>query len=104
MSCRTGCYTKITNLRVRPVPEMETCLVFTPDDPCVYTLNASAWLIFELCDGRPWDELQSAYCEAVSPLTPPAEALQQLEAGIARLELQKLICNTAATMPELQSG
>jgi hypothetical protein len=79
---------------------METCLVFTPDDPCVYTLNASAWLIFELCDGRPWDEMQSAYCAAVAPLTPDSEARQQLEAGIDRLRRQNLIrAETASTSP-----
>jgi hypothetical protein len=82
---------------------METCLVFTPDDPCVYTLNASAWLIFELCDGRSWDQMQSDYCAAVSPLTPPAEARQQFEAGITRLEQQKLIRTTTTTLSAAQA-
>jgi hypothetical protein len=53
VSCRSAYYRKVPNVRIREVPEMATCLVFTPDDPEVYTLNSSAWLILRLCDGRP---------------------------------------------------
>lgn len=91
MSCRNGSYRKVRNLRVRPVPEMEVCLVFTPDDPNLYTLNPTAWLIFELCDGRPFAEMEDAFCEAVALLTPRNKACAELAAGIARLESQGLI-------------
>lgn len=91
MSCRNGSYRKVRNLRVRPVPEMEVCLVFTPDDPNIYTLNATAWLIFELCDGRPLSAMEDAFCDAVALLTPRDKACAEFQAGLARLQSQRLI-------------
>src|SRR5262249_13671885 len=68
VSCRSDCYRKVTNVRVRPVPEMSTCLVFTPDNPEVYTLNPTAWLILQLCDGRPKAAIADSYHAAVEPM------------------------------------
>jgi hypothetical protein len=39
-------------------------MVFTPQQPQLYTLNATAWLVLELCDGRDLRALEDAYREA----------------------------------------
>jgi hypothetical protein len=91
VSYRNGSYRKVPNIRVRPIPEMECCLVFTPDDPDIHTLNASAWLVFELCDGRNWDELAREFHEAVEPLRTPAEVRQELLAAIETLERNGIV-------------
>ena len=90
MSCRNACYGKISNVRVRGVPEMAMCLVFTPDDPEMYTLNPSAWLILQLCDGRSEASIAAAYHAAIEPLLSPEEARREVRAGIEDL-LQKRI-------------
>lgn len=66
MSSRKGYYRKTPDLRARPVYEMGYCLVFTPSRPNVYTLNSTAWLILELCDGKNWKQLESAYWSEVN--------------------------------------
>ena len=52
MSSRPDCFRRSPDLRVRPVPELGYCLVFTPAAPKLYTLNTAAWLLLELCDGQ----------------------------------------------------
>ncbi len=52
MSSPRARYSTVANIRVRPVSEMDTCLVYTPGNPRLYTLNPTAWLVIELCDGR----------------------------------------------------
>src|SRR5258708_19467406 len=68
VSYPNGCIRKTRDLRIRPVPEMETCLVYTPKDPSLYTLNATAWVVLELCDGRSLRDLEEAFCRSVEPL------------------------------------
>jgi hypothetical protein len=85
--CQTGCYSKTANIRVRPVHEMEVCLVFTPDRPRLFSLNPTAWLIFELCDGRRLEDIERAYYDIVEPLVSRNAARQ--EVGLALAELQQ---------------
>jgi hypothetical protein len=61
---------------------MEICLVFTPDTPNLYSLNPTAWLILELCDGRQLEELEDAYYDAVEPLVSREEARREVRSGI----------------------
>ena len=82
MSSPNGCYRLVPGVRVRPVPELETCVVFTPADPRLYRLNLNAWLILELCQGLTPDALSQAYLEAVPPA---ANAEVQLREGLATL-------------------
>ena len=82
MPSPTGCYRLVPGVRVRPVPELETCVVFTPADPKLYRLNLNAWLILELCQGRSHADLTAVYLEAVPP-APDAPA--QLQGGLATL-------------------
>ena len=82
MSSPNGCYRLVPGVRVRPVPELETCVVFTPADPRLYRLNLNAWLILELCQGLTPQALTVAYLETVPP---SANANTQLQEGLATL-------------------
>jgi hypothetical protein len=76
---------------VRPVPELEFCLVFTPDDPNLYTLNPAAWLIFEACDGRSASELEVFYRKTFEPLLSPSEAHEQFSETVADLLKKRVL-------------
>jgi hypothetical protein len=71
--------------KLRPVPEWGRCLVYTPDDPELFELNATAWLALELCDGRPLDEVEADFTDAVAAKMPPDEARRDFQATIDRL-------------------
>jgi hypothetical protein len=78
VSFPNGCFRKTRRLRIRPVPEREVCLVYTPKSPNLYTLNATAWVVLELCDGRSLPSLQKAFHDAVEPLMSEREAAEYL--------------------------
>jgi hypothetical protein len=78
VSYRNGCYRKTRHLRLRPLPEMEVCLVYTPTNPNLYTLNATAWVVLELCDGRTLPQLEKAFYQSVEPLMSEHEAAEYL--------------------------
>jgi hypothetical protein len=78
VSFPSGCYRKTRRLRIRPVPEREVCLVYTPSNPNLYTLNATAWVILELCDGRTLSQLEKAFHQSVEPLMSEQEASEYL--------------------------
>lgn len=64
MSSPLDCFRRPPELRVRPVPELGYCLVFTPARPMLYTLNAAAWLLLELCDGQDLETLEADFLAA----------------------------------------
>lgn len=73
------------------MPELETCVVFTPEPPRLYTLNVNAWLVLELCPNRSPPELERAYLdEVVPPLTPDA-ARRQLREALGMLERNGIV-------------
>jgi hypothetical protein len=89
--CRDDHWYKVVNIRSRSVFEMETCLVFTPDNPNLYSLNSTAWLVFELCDGRNFEELEAAYIEAVEPLRSDSEASDELKSILLDLKEKGIV-------------
>jgi len=70
---------------------MELCLVFTPDDPEVYTLNPTAWLILQLCDGRSEASIARAYHKAVEPMLTREESRHSVRDGIENLVRMRII-------------
>lgn len=94
MTFRNGCFRHAPGLRLRRLPEMNSCLVFKPGVPHLYTPNLSAWLLLELCPGRTDLELEKAYMEAVSPKVGEAEARRQASDGVEMLLQQGLIERT----------
>lgn len=81
-------YRKTRNLRIRPIPEMGLCLVFTPAAPQLYTLNPAAWLVLELCDGRTGRSLEREYARAITESsrasTPTAEDVRGIVQDMER--------------------
>jgi hypothetical protein len=61
---------------------MEVCLVYTPRSPNLYTLNATAWVILELCDGRSLRDLEQAFYRSVEPLMSAQEAAEYLAVSL----------------------
>src|SRR5260370_15779014 len=82
VSFPNGCFRKTRRLRIRPLPEREVCLVYTPNNPNLYTLNATAWVVLELCDGRSLRDLKRAFYRAVEPLMSAQEAAECLAASL----------------------
>lgn len=74
MSFQTGSFKRSRGLRLRPLPEREVCLVYVPKKPDLYTLNATAWMILELCRGQPLKELQAEFYRSIEPLMSRKEA------------------------------
>jgi len=86
-----GCYSHTPNLRVRPVKEMKSCVVFRPNPPKLFMLNLNAWLIFELCDGSSLDDVTQRYRKSVAAQMSEREADRHLETGIRNLHDEGLI-------------
>lgn len=82
MSSQRCRYHKTSDIRVRPVPEMDVCLVYTPSHPKLYTLNPTAWLVMELCDGRDWNSLERKYYAAIEPVRSRQTAQTELEQAL----------------------
>ena len=91
VSYPNGCYSHAPNLRVRPVEEMKSCVVFRPKPPKLFMLNLNAWLIFELCDGSGPDHVAQRYRKSVAAQMSEREADRNLTIGINNLREQGLI-------------
>ena len=76
-------YRQTAGLRLRPVPELGTCLAFTPSPPRLHTLNPAAWLIAELCGADA--PLEAEFLRRNDPSLPRADADRQLSDGIRQL-------------------
>src|SRR5260370_41560890 len=82
VSFPNGCFRKTRRLGIRPLPEREVCLVYTPSNPNLYTLNATAWVVLELCEGRSLSQLEKAFHQSVEPLMSEQEAREYLLASL----------------------
>jgi hypothetical protein len=91
VSFPNGCFRKTRHLRIRPLPEREVCLVYTPANPNLYTLNATAWVVLELCDGRSLPALQRAFHDAVEPLMSEPEAAEFLLVSLRDLIKKEIV-------------
>jgi hypothetical protein len=88
---RNGCFKHVRGLRLRRLPEINSCIVFKPGVPHLYTPNLSAWLLLELCPDRTDLELEEAFIEAVAPTIDEGEARRQAQDGVELLLAQGLI-------------
>ncbi|SHI67180.1 hypothetical protein SAMN02745194_00790 [Roseomonas rosea] len=84
-------HSRAPGLRLRPVPELGACLAYTPAAPRLHQLNATAWLILELVDGRDDTALEAAFFERTTPALNAETARQTLEAGLADLRAGGLL-------------
>lgn len=100
MSSPRARYSMAPNLRVRPVHEMDVCLVYTPRNPRLYTLNPTAWLVMELCDGRDWKSLERRYYAAIEPLRSREAASAELERAVNDLVGMGIVEITSESITE----
>lgn len=84
-------FTKVSDLRLREVPEWGCLLVYTPTNPNVHYLDTRSWLIFELCDSRSYEHLLSEFAEAVPEGTEQAALRSALDAGLDSLLLKGIV-------------
>lgn len=85
MFSRNGCYVKSPRVTIRTFEEWGRAYAYTPDDPELYDLNASAWLIVELCDGRPFSGIEAEYVETLAEKLDAETARRHFHAGFATL-------------------
>lgn len=91
MTFRNGCFRHVPGLRLRRLPEINSCIVFKPGVPHLFTPNLSAWLLLELCPGRTDLELEEAFVDAVAPTLDDSTARRQAQDGVELLLEQGLI-------------
>jgi hypothetical protein len=77
----------VENLRIRPVDEWDHCLVYTPANPNLVSLNLNAWLVLELCGtGNEFSSIERGYREAIDDLTEQDSSAQVAAALTALTE------------------
>jgi hypothetical protein len=78
------------------VPEWGCLLIYTPFHPKVNYLDARSWLIFDLCDGRTYDELVAEFSEAVPSGTTPEQTRGAVDKGLDALVRNDIVTRTSA--------
>lgn len=91
MLSRNGCYAKTPDVVLRTFEEWGRAYAFTPDNPEIYDLNAAAWLIVDLCDGRPFAQIEADYVAAVEANIGHAAAKAQFHSGFEMLLERNII-------------
>jgi Coenzyme PQQ synthesis protein D (PqqD) len=80
----TDIFLKSPDLALRRFPEWRTCYAYVPHRSDLFELNTTAWLIVELCDGQPLEELEHAFLDTVRA-TPGLQAKALLHRGLKEL-------------------
>lgn len=91
MISRNGSYEKTPEVVLRTFEEWGRAYAFTPDDPEIYDLNATAWFIVELCDGRPFAQIEADYVREVGARVGAEEARLQFHSGFDQLLARNII-------------
>ncbi len=91
MFSRNGSYAKTPEVVLRPFEEWGRAYAFTPDDPEIYDLNSAAWFIVELCDGRPFAQIEADYVREIGPRVGDDEARRQFHDGFDQLLARNII-------------
>ena len=89
MISRNGCYAKTPDVVLRTFDEWGHAYAFTPSEPDIIDLNATAYFIVELCDGRPYGQIENEFVEMVGERVGARLARRQFQSGFAQL----LECN-----------
>jgi hypothetical protein len=76
------------------LPELGQLLVMPDRAPRVHWLNARAWQLYALCDGRDTAAIERAYRTSLAGTAPDAEAAAQLRHGLAGLVGSGLLSTT----------
>ena len=76
---------------IRDADEWDCAVIYEPDKPSLCMLNATAWLVFELCDGRSFAAIQGEYASLFGNKISKEEARLQTTFGIQHLLAFRLI-------------
>ena len=90
-------FAKTPDLRTRQIPEWGALLVYTPSFPDIHMLDARSWLLFELCDGRTFQEIATEFRESVPEKSDPELVSTAIEHGLHNLEDKMIVTRSAAT-------
>lgn len=85
------------------MPEREVCLVYVPRRPNLYTLNATAWMILEMCRGQPLKDLQAEFYDSIEPLMSRREAADYVLACLDEF-VQRLIVEVVPRSEQKTTG
>jgi hypothetical protein len=91
MTSRNGCYAKTPDVVLRPFEEWGHAYAFTPSEPDIIDLNATAYFIVELCDGRPYGQIENEFVTTVGARIGPDIARRQFHSGFAQLLERNII-------------
>ena len=91
MLSRNGCYAKTPDVVLRRFEDWGRCYAYTPDEPEIYDLNTTAWLIVELCDGRPYQQIEAEYVKVVGERIGREAAKAQFHDGFSALLERNII-------------
>ena len=81
------------DLILRPIPEWGCLFIYTPAKPDIHCLDARSWLLFELCDGRPFSDVLKEFTEAVPEGTADHEVLASATEALSTLVEKAVIRN-----------
>lgn len=95
MLSRNACYAKTPDVVLKPFEGWGRCYAFTPDEPEIHDLNTTAWFIVELCDGRPFLQIEADYVAVIGPKVGHGVAREQFHAGFDALLEQNIISVSA---------
>lgn len=79
------------NVRVREMQEWNGVLVYTPDNPSVFYLNSTCWMILELTESMRVDQARHAFSELVADWLTPSDANSAFDEGLCVLEERGVI-------------
>ena len=78
-------YRRLSGVQTRLSAGSEALLVFTPSRSNIFTLNLTAGVILELCEGRTFEEMLADFSQRIPPATPPTDAAETLRHGLSVL-------------------
>lgn len=91
----TDRFTRRPDLRMRPLPELESCLVYRRRPPKLFRLNPTAWFLLDQSDGRPLRAIEDAFGEATGTTSAKARA-RVVQDGLRALARAGLVRHAAA--------
>ena len=78
-------------LRLRPVPELNTCLVYRPRPPALLMLDPGAWLLLEILIEEPDADPWPTFLESVRHACAEPKARTLMDQGLQQLARLNLI-------------
>lgn len=91
MISRNGCYAKTPDVVLRPFEEWGHAYAFTPSEPDIIDLNSTAFFIVELCNGRPYGQIEQDFVSTVGERIGEERARHQFHDGFAQLLERNII-------------